>query len=145
VTAGLPARLNSRPPSFPALLPQVFSQAPLAEHLGDIPGSLQPRQRLPSGGQLSAELAINPNSVARAFQILQSEGIVELLRGRGLAVCVDAVEKCRDARRSLITARLRAALAEALHGGLTAQEIRYLLDGNVRTIASRASAKETLS
>lgn len=108
-------------------------------------GSLQPRQLLPSARQLSGELAINPNTVARAYQILQNEGIVELLRGRGVAVCIDAVTKCRDARRSLITVRLRAALAEALHGGLTADEIRQLLDaelssldGNVRTIASRA-------
>jgi GntR family transcriptional regulator len=58
---------------------------------------------------------------------------------------MDAVAKCRDARRSLIAIRVRAALSEALHGGLTAEEIRQLLDaelssldGNVRTIASPA-------
>lgn len=108
-------------------------------------GSVLPRQLLPSARQLSGELAINPNTVVRAYQILQNEGIVELLRGRGVAVCVDAVGKCRAARRSLIAVRLRSALAEALHGGLTADEIRQLLDaelssldGNIRTIAFRA-------
>lgn len=114
-------------------------------------GSLQPRQLLPSARQLSGELAINPNTVARAYQILQSEGIVELLRGRGVAVCIDAVNQCRSARRSLITTRLRAVLAEALHGGLTADEIRSLLDaelssleGNVRSIASASEHSSSI-
>ena len=114
-------------------------------------GSLQPRQLLPSARQLSSELAINPNTVARAYQQLQAEGVLELVRGRGVAVCVDAPKKCQEARRTLIAIRLRNALAEALHGGLTADEIRQMLDrelnsldGNVLTVSS-SSASSSLS
>ena len=106
-------------------------------------GSLRPRQMLPSARQLSNELALNANTVARAYQQLQTDGVLELLRGRGVAVCIDAPDKCREARRTLIAASLRMALSEALHGGLTADEISNLLhhelkllDGSIRTVAS---------
>ncbi len=109
-------------------------------------GSLLPQQLLPSARQLSGELAINPNTVARAYQQLQTEGITELLRGRGVVVCVNAPAKCRLARRTLIAARLRGALSEALHGGLTADQIREMLDtelqsldGSIRTVSSTSS------
>ncbi len=115
-------------------------------------GSLQPRQLLPSARQLSGELAINPNTVARAYQQLQSDGVLELLRGRGVAVCIDAPDKCREARRTLIGVRLRAALSEALHGGLTADEIREMLhseleslDGSIQTVASSNKSSSTPS
>ena len=110
-------------------------------------GSLQPHQLLPSARQLSGELAVNPNTVARAYQELQTQGVVELLRGRGMAVSANATEKCLAARRTLIAASLRSALSGALHGGLTADEIRDLLDhelraldGVVQTVGSTAQA-----
>lgn len=110
-------------------------------------GSLKPRQLLPSARQLSGELAINPNTVNRAYQELQSDGVLELLRGRGMAVSLDAVGKCHSARAELITARLRGALREALHGGLTADQIRELLhteleslDGCTPTVASKLNS-----
>lgn len=106
-------------------------------------GTLLPGQLLPSVRVLSQKLAINPNTIARAFQQLQADGALESLRGRGLVVCADATETCRTARRSILEDRLRAVITEALHGGLTAKEIRKLvlsqideLDGTVPTVAS---------
>ncbi len=99
-------------------------------------GSLQPRQLLPSARQLSGELAINPNTVARAYQQLQGDGVLELLRGRGVAVCIDATDKCREARRSLIATRLRGALSEALRGGLSEEEIREMLHLEFESLAN---------
>ncbi|MCL4207339.1 MAG: GntR family transcriptional regulator [Pirellulaceae bacterium] len=106
-------------------------------------GTLCPGQLLPSVRQLSQQLAINPNTIARAYQQLQADQVIETLRGRGLTVCAGATERCREIRRSLIAQRLRSALAEALHGGLKAAEIREivknqleLLSGTVATVAS---------
>ncbi len=47
-------------------------------------GTLRAGQLLPSVRNLSQQLTINPNTIARAYQQLQSDGIVETLRGRGL-------------------------------------------------------------
>jgi GntR family transcriptional regulator len=106
-------------------------------------GVLVPGQLLPSVRTLAVKLAINPNTVAKAFQQLQSEGVVVPLRGKGLAVCDDAVQSCRVARREILEDRIRTAIAEALHGGLSAKEVRRLvldqiqsLDGNINTVSS---------
>ena len=108
-------------------------------------GTLRPGQLLPSVRTLSQQLTINPNTLNRAFQQLQADGALESLRGRGLAVRAEAMQGCVDARRDLIAQRLRGVLAEALHAGLSAQEIRRMLDdhldqldGTVPTVASTA-------
>lgn len=90
--------------------------------------ALRPGQLLPSARALSVELAINPNTVVRAFQQLQGEGVLETVRGRGLAVCQGAQSVCKDLRQSLISERLRAALSEALHGGLSVREIKSIVN-----------------
>jgi GntR family transcriptional regulator len=106
-------------------------------------GVLVPGQLLPSVRTLAVKLAINPNTVAKAFQQLQADGVVVPLRGRGLAVQSEAVQSCRIARRDILEDRIRAAITEALHGGLSAKEVRRLvldqiqaLDGNVTTVSS---------
>jgi GntR family transcriptional regulator len=98
-------------------------------------GTLCPGQLLPSVRQLGQQLAINPNTIARAYQQLQADQVIETLRGRGLAVCAGATEPCREVRRSLIAERLRSALAEALHGGLKAEEIREIVGEELRGLA----------
>jgi GntR family transcriptional regulator len=98
-------------------------------------GTLCPGQLLPSVRQLGQQLAINPNTIARAYQQLQADQVIESLRGRGLAVCAGATQRCREVRRSLIAERLRSALAEALHGGLKAEEIREIVGEELQCLA----------
>jgi GntR family transcriptional regulator len=105
-------------------------------------GTLRPGQLLPSVRQLAQQLAINPNTIARAFLQLQSDGVLESLRGRGLVVQTDALKLCQLARQELVAERLRSVLAEALHAGLSMTAIKRLvsdqlqqLDGSVPTIA----------
>lgn len=112
--------------------------------------ALRPGQLLPSARTLSVELAVNPNTVVRAFQQLQSEGFLETVRGRGLAVCAGATERCKKSRRALITDRLRSALTEALHGGLSIEEINAVvseqlveLSGKVAVVSSTADTNTT--
>ncbi len=111
--------------------------------------SLQPGQLLPSVRTLSVQLALNPNTVARALQQLQVEGLLESVRGRGLAVCAGATERCKDVRRTLIADRLQSVLAEALHAGLSATEIQDIvatqlqrLEGAIQTVGSSSSAQQ---
>ena len=105
--------------------------------------TLRPGQLLPSVRVLSSQLTINPNTINRAFQQLQSEGVIEPLRGRGLIVCSEAFEQCVTDRRSLVSERIRGVLTEALHGGLSTKAVRDIvleqlnqLDGNVATVGS---------
>lgn len=112
-------------------------------------GVIVPGQLLPSVRALAVQLAINPNTIARAFQQLQSDGVVDALRGKGLAVRPDAVEACRASRRAILQDRLRGAISEALHGGLSANEVRSIvlaqieqLDGRVQTVSATNTEPE---
>jgi GntR family transcriptional regulator len=68
--------------------------------------------------------------------------VTETLRGRGVVVCKGALDRCRKQRKVIIAERVGSVLTEALHGGLTADEIRTIveqqlksLDGSVTTIS----------
>src|SRR4051794_17518901 len=72
-------------------------------------GVLRPGELVPSVRELSKQLVVNPNTVARAYRELQAEGLVEPVRGTGLQVAEGALERCRKARDEFVRARLRAA------------------------------------
>ena len=94
-------------------------------------GSLTPGQMVPSVRQLSQELALNPNTIARAYQQLQSDRVLESLRGRGLVVRRDAATRCIKARQEMIALRLRFVVREALVSGYSESEIRSLFEAEL--------------
>ncbi len=88
---------------------------------------------VPSVRELARQLTINPNTVARAYRQLQDEGILQGVRGRGLQVASGAARHCRSERVALIRSRLKQALTEARHSGLTAEEIVQLVQKETRS------------
>jgi GntR family transcriptional regulator len=90
-------------------------------------GAMRAGEFVPSVRELARELAINPNTVARAYRQLQDDGVLESVRGTGLAVSSAANRHCRAERNRLIRSRVRLVLEEALHSGLETTEIESLL------------------
>jgi GntR family transcriptional regulator len=58
-----------------------------------------PDQKIPSVRDLAAELQVNPNTVMRTYEFLQSQGVVYNKRGIGFFVDPDAGKKVRAYRR----------------------------------------------
>ncbi len=79
---------------------------------------------VPSVREIARELAINPNTVARAFRQLQTDGVLEPVRGTGLAVASGAAERCCKERVELIRARLTQVLSEAMQSRLDPDDLR---------------------
>ncbi|HVT28876.1 MAG TPA: GntR family transcriptional regulator [Lacipirellulaceae bacterium] len=90
-------------------------------------GAIRSGELVPSVRELARELAINPNTVARAYRQLQDDGVLEPVRGTGLSVAAAARRQCQAERGKLIRARLRLVLEEALLSGLDANEFESLL------------------
>ena len=90
-------------------------------------GELQPETNLPSVRQLSRELVINPNTVARAYRQLQDDGVLDAVRGTGLTVAPAARRQCQIERTKLIRVRLRRVLEEATQSGLEPTEIEQII------------------
>jgi GntR family transcriptional regulator len=88
---------------------------------------LRPGELVPSVRELSKQLVVNPNTVARAYRDLQSEGLLEPVRGTGLQVAAGAPERCREARRAFVRERLRSAIGEAIRSEMDPAEIEAIL------------------
>ena len=50
-------------------------------------GILQKDEKLPSVRELASELAINPNTIQRAYRELESQGLIVTVPGKGCFVC----------------------------------------------------------
>lgn len=103
-------------------------------------GTLRPGQLLPSVRVLSNQVALNPNTVARAFNQLQADGVIETLRGRGMVVCANAVEICRSERESVLSDRIGAVLGEAWNAGLTKKQIQAFVNDHLGRLCSTEPA-----
>ncbi len=68
--------------------------------------------QLPSVRQLAAELSINPNTIQRAFALLESKGVIYSVKGRGNFVSADGTS-VRDRRLAEIALQLRALVKAA--------------------------------
>ena len=104
-------------------------------------GALQPGQRVPSLQELSVTLALNPNTVARAYRELQAEGVLEMVRGIGLEISPKAVKRCEQDRDSLIRDRLRSVLIEARQGQLGDAELREMFDEELAASKPKSGRK----
>src|SRR5258708_26229378 len=76
-------------------------------------GVLRPGDLVPSVRELSKQLLVNPNTVARAYRELQTAGLLEPVRGTGVQVAEGALQRCRQARNEGVRGRPRTALEEA--------------------------------
>jgi GntR family transcriptional regulator len=90
-------------------------------------GVLRSGDLIPSVRELSKQLLVNPNTVSRAYRDLQSEGLLESVRGMGLQVSDGAADRCRAERREIVRLRLRRAIDEARQSSLDPVEIEMIL------------------
>ena len=83
-------------------------------------GILQPGDRLPSVRELAAELAINPNTIQRAYRELEMQGYIATVPGKGCFVCkacsqVSAEQPLWD--------DLDRAIAQLLAAGISTEDL----------------------
>ena len=92
---------------------------------------------VPSVRELARELCINPNTVARAYRELQTDDVLETVRGTGLAVAAGADKRCRTERIKLIRERLEQVLVEARQSRLEAGQLRSLVESELAKVEQR--------
>ena len=89
-------------------------------------GVLQPNEQLPSVRALAVELAINPNTIQKAYAELERQGITYSLPGRGSFISDNITELSR-AQLAQSADALRAAMKAAKDAGMTRTEALALL------------------
>src|ERR1700743_574414 len=95
------------------------------------PGILQPGDQLPTVKEVVGSLAINPNTVLRAYRELDLEGLVEGRRGVGTFVAGDAPPLRQDDVKEL-RSTLKQWIARAHDAGLDDDNIAALFMDTLR-------------
>ena len=91
-------------------------------------GVLEPGSRLPSVRMLAEELAINPNTVQKAYRMLEHSGVIETVPGKGSFVAGGNLELLREERLRHIEELLVQAVDEARGANVGIPELHDMLD-----------------
>ena len=108
-------------------------------------GHLTIGDKLPAVRNLAAEIVVNPNTVAKAYSLLEQQGLVTTKTGSGTYV---ADPKMRDkdiAQFSILNERIDNILTQALNLGLTADRIIELIRIRLSHFDVKASGGNNLN
>ncbi len=94
---------------------------------------LAPGAFLPSVRQLASDLEINPNTVARAYSLLEKDGILETARRRGTRIADNAPARARQSLAGRIEDAADRVIRETAHLGIDPDDLVQAL---VRRLAS---------
>ncbi len=106
--------LRSRTPIFEQIVNSVRDLV--------VKGLLKPDEHLPSVRALATELAINPNTIQKAYGELERQGIIYSLAGRGNFVASD-ISLIKDAHRDELLLTLKKSVQAAHEHGISESEI----------------------
>ena len=86
-------------------------------------GRLIKDERLPTVRQLAGQLALNPNTIAKAYRQLEQEGIIVTKSGAGAFVANLDSNLSRSVRKKLISEELERIAVEAYHMQIDGQTL----------------------
>ena len=105
--------LQSRVPLYDQLQEQIIRLSML--------GILDENQQLPSVRALAREVGVNPNTVAKAYQQLEQQGIIYTVSGRGSFVSPDVLSL--QSLRQAALQEVLDAVDKALSRGVSPQQL----------------------
>jgi len=106
----------------------IYRQLAIQIREGVARGRLAPGDKLPSVRELSQQLVVNPNTIARAYTELEREGVLHTRQGMGVFVARPSTDLTKTARRKRLIEPLDALLTEAIYLGFSRDETRQLFD-----------------
>lgn len=100
-----------------------------------VTGALEPDEKLPSIRAMAVDLAINPNTIQRAYAELEAEGFIYSVPGKGSYASRGAdaarLRASSPEREAELIRRLRELVAELRYLGLNDSEIISLMNEGV--------------
>jgi len=127
----------------PASPEPLFAQLVAAVKRAVATGKLRAGDKLPSVRELAAELTINPNTIAKAYQALESEGVTMSRHGQGTFVADRRITVRRPEQKRRLREGLDALMSDAVHLGLSEDDVREEFDDAMKRVRFRPDAEET--
>jgi len=95
-------------------------------------GNLKPGDQLPTVRQMAMDLRVNFNTVARAYRMLDEEGLISTQHGRGTYILPPSTEENGERlRRQDIKWLTRQYLNEAANLDYSAEEVQLIFEQNI--------------
>ncbi len=91
-------------------------------------GVVRPGEALPSLRSLGVELRVNPNTVQRAFEELEREGLIESRRGVGMYVAQREVSTARSPDETAVVEAFRRGIEVGRNAEIPPRRLRQLFD-----------------
>ncbi len=110
----------------------IYLQIIYAIKLQVATGQLKPGEQLPTVRKLASDLRVNPNTVARSYASLDTEGVIITQRGQGTYIRkhTDDAHLARI-RQEQLKAMMDSVVNKALSLGYTTEEIKAAFDGEL--------------
>ena len=97
-----------------------------------VTGAIAPGDKLPSVRSLATTLAINPNTIQRAYEALEGEGYVYSVAGKGSFAA--GQKNVDEGRRSELLSGFDALTAELLFLGVTVRDLTDRLNAQTKGV-----------
>ncbi len=107
--------LKSGVPVYRQIIDQVLG--------GIAAGSLKPGDQLPTVRQLAVDLAVNPNTVLRAYREIEIRGVLETHQGTGTFIAAKKVRQSDVERQRRLNQMIGELMAKAGAEGFTVVEV----------------------
>lgn len=106
----------------------VFQQ--IAGHVQHLvaSGVFRVGELIPSVRSLALELRVNPNTVQRAYQTLEAEGLIEARKGIGMVVTKNAATSARGRSRASVLESFRQGIRAGRAAAMSGQHLREAFD-----------------
>jgi len=92
--------------------------------------------KLPTVRRLASELVVNPNTVARAYSLLEQQGLVSTKCGSGTFVADPRLRHVNAAALNALSERMDNIIAQSLNMGLSKQDISDMLAARIEQFAA---------
>jgi GntR family transcriptional regulator len=104
-------------------------------------GVLQPGEALPGLRALAQDLVISPNTIVKAYDVLERDGWIEIRHGSGAYVSARRGMKPRADRLRTAQERVHALVARLQAEGLSDEELQRLFEAELLFTAPGARRK----
>ena len=111
--------MQSRRPIYEQLKEQILKLSML--------GILSADEKLPSVRSLAREVGINPNTVQKAYEELEGEGLIKAVQGKGYIVNAQDTEMIKEQHMRLLEQHLQNAIDSSKLAGASLDEMISML------------------
>jgi len=102
-------------------------------------GLYRPGEALPSLRALAVDVQVNPNTVQRAYDALEREGLVYSQRGKGLFVAEQGTASAQTHTQRALRRALDEGVRAARAAGMSAEQLREIFEAAIDRTAQAGS------